>query len=268
MKDQSRKLQWAKLEFLKRKNGWSDSNICECSMPPAVITLDEFDDTQPYCAAMDRFFDVAKPTPEDAESLWNGLIPPHHFELFEKLYLEELLKNSKGIVEYLLKEKTRRKALVAIDLERKTEDILAEIKEIVRCMKSSIALSRLKWLPIVDDLLMVYDLYCAEGKAPGSVTFKMISKKLNKPISTVKSQFYLAYEKIHEVPYAPEVKFSTKEKKIEADKLCTKCPHGAKCYKANDWFPCAEYLQIGGKERRVDHLEYKDALFSGESDIL
>jgi len=117
---------------------------------------------------------------------------------------------------------------------------------------------RLKWLPIYKELLEVWDLYSEAGQQPWQKTFPQISRKVGRPLSTVKDQWYMAYEKIYGEKYKPETKYSTEEKRGDADKLCASCPHGAKCYRGNDWHPCRDYLAIAGKEKNLEVEEYKD----------
>ena len=108
----------------------------------------------------------------------------------------------------------------------------------------------------------VWDLWEEAGKTPAIQTFKYISKKVGRPLSTVKSQWYQAHEKIKGRPYDPKAKYSTEKKRRDADQLCSKCPHGAICYKkSGEWIPCQEYLKIAGLEKGIKTVEYMDDIF-------
>jgi hypothetical protein len=118
---------------------------------------------------------------------------------------------------------------------------------------------RLKWLSIYKEVLEVWDLYEHAGQQPWKRSFQQISKKVGRPLSTVKDQWNKAYEKIYGKIYKPETKYTTEEKRGDADKLCASCPYGAKCYRRGDWYPCRDYLAIAGKEKNVKFTEYKDS---------
>ena len=119
---------------------------------------------------------------------------------------------------------------------------------------------RLKWLSIWRDLLEVWDLYEKAGQQPWLKTFRHISRKVGRPLSTVKDQWRQAYEKIYGKKYIPEIKYATEEKRSDADALCVSCPHGAKCYRGGDWFPCRDYQVIAGKEMSVKSVVYDDEI--------
>ena len=171
--------------------------------------------------------------------------------------------------------------LVNIDLRRSKEVIMAEVESIVSKYKQryqklpEAKKERLKWLSIINKCLEVWDLCEKSGKQPTCKTFPQIVRKVNRPLSTVKSQWRLAYEKIYGVKYNPDFKYSTQEKRDKATALCTKCPSNFKCYKKKKeerfeqgkmsvpiermvWIPCLEYLKVAGKEKVVTRKEYRD----------
>ena len=138
-----------------------------------------------------------------------------------------------------------------MDLTRNKDVILTEVAELITDYQKWLGLNemkktRLKWLPKIDELLEVWDLYDRAGQKPAKRTFRQIAKKVGRPLSTVKSQWYMAYEKIFGKPYAydPEIKIQHGRKKALADALCAKCPHGAKCCGKDDFYPCSDYLKI------------------------
>lgn len=97
--------------------------------------------------------------------------------------------------------------------------------------------------------LKVWDLWYEAGRKPWQRTFRAISKEVGRKESTVKSQWYRAYELINGKPYDPISKYRTEEKRAEADKFCAQCPWGMKCYKkTGDWIPCSDYVRMAGKE--------------------
>ena len=157
--------------------------------------------------------------------------------------------------------------IVGVDLTRPKDSILAEISSLLD-MQLNRTGHREKWLPIVDELLQVWDLYEAAGKTPAIQSFRNISRKLGRPLSTVKDQWYAAYEKIYRKRYDPDSKFATEEtKRLAEEKVCRTCPHlkgkSAPCQK-NEFVPCAEYIRIAGRERNPTTAEYRDAMLYDE----
>jgi len=153
--------------------------------------------------------------------------------------------------------------LMGIDLTRNKGVILGEVEQLITEYQRKIGVheipeKRFKWLSSVDALLEVWDQYVEAGQRPSKDTFRQISRKVNRPLSTVRDQWHEAYRQIFREPYNPEAKYATEEKRGEADQLCSKCPHGAKCYQGADWFPCSDYLRISGKERKPKTIEYMD----------
>ena len=109
-------------------------------------------------------------------------------------------------------------------------------------------MSRLKWLPIVDELLQVWDLWDEAGQ-PARQSFPNIAKKLDIPESTVKSRWYKAYELIYDEPYSNNPA-KRKNDQIERalQELCLKCTdpicgnkHGA------EEIGCPAFERIAGK---------------------
>jgi len=278
--EQSRALNKAFFEFLKRnKNkfeeffeGESAYTIFEKYNMPQEEMDDLLSDTMRMTAIIDeepcydaysRAFNRAdKKNDQWKDKLFLPSKVINDMDQFNDLYFEELVKDSKNIIRKYMSERPLERLLVSIDLTRSTEVILSEIKEKIRSEKRLIKESRLRWLPKADELLEVWDLYEQAGQNPTTRTFKIISKKVGRPLSTVKSQWYMAYEKIFGNAYEPETKYTTEEKKTDATALCAKCPHGAKCYRKGDWYPCADYLKIAGKEKQnPNNLEFKDEIY-------
>lgn len=291
--EQTKKLQKANWEFFKRnKNKFEEflekekiesiSDLCERynttreemedwlsegKAKPAIVNF--LYASKAYFRAGKRYCESLNMSLEQEED-WviGGGVPTISPERFDEFYMEELLKDSKKIIRALISDRPRQSLLVSIDLDRSTDAIVAEIKKIVESEKRGMQEKRLKWLPKIDELLEVWDLYDRAGRQPAKRTFRQIAKKVGRPLSTVKSQWYMAYEKIFGKPYAydPESKYSTEEKKALADALCAKCPHGAKCCGKDDFYPCSDYLKISGidkeeymKKKRL-FVEYKDGI--------
>ncbi|MFH0812221.1 MAG: hypothetical protein V2A69_05220 [Pseudomonadota bacterium] len=181
-------------------------------------------------------------------------------------FLDYLCRNAREIFSELTNGQPSKYLLVGIDLSRTKEVIRDEVAELVKQHQDKTGLGledipqkRFKWLPIVDDLLEVWDLYDQAGQQPWQKTFPRISRKVKRPLSTVKSQWYQAYEKINGKPYDPKSKYTTEEKRRDADQLCSECPHGAVCYKkSGEWIPCQEYFKIAGREKSLKTIEYMD----------
>jgi len=110
---------------------------------------------------------------------------------------------------------------MGIDLSRSKEVILAEVgrlidqhKKIEKTVLGKIRQRRLKWLPKTPELLEVWDLWEEAGKTPAIQTFKYISKKVGRPLSTIKSQWYLCFlKKIHGKKYDGKERYATEEKR-------------------------------------------------------
>ena len=79
--------------------------------------------------------------------------------------------------------------------------------------------------------------------------FPKIAKKLDIPLSTVKSRWYKAFELINQIPYDP--KRGREGLKGKADELCSNCKD-SKCYKESGeslgWIPCPKYIELAGKK--------------------
>jgi len=186
----------------------------------------------------------------------------------DKKCLDYFCQNARPIFSELTNNKPSKHLLVGIDLTRNKETILAEIAELVTLHQLRTGIKenkkeRLKWLPIVDEIIEVWDLYQQAGKQPARVTFKDTARITKRPLSTVKDQWRKAYEMIYGIPYEPELKYATEEKRADGEKLvCVQCPHlttkGAKCQRDGEFYPCAEYLKIVGKEKKVTLTELHD----------
>jgi hypothetical protein len=213
----------------------------------------------------------------------------------QKLWRERLSNDAKKILsditaQYPVLDEC---GLITIDLTRSKKTIMAEVSKIVDEELKLYRLNtgsewvqdengkwsrhfidnatRLKWLSITDELLEVWDLYQRAGKQSALKSFAQIARKLRRPTSTVRQQWLLAYEKIYGTPYTPDVHFTSEQARREADELCANCPYNFKCYrkeKAGDllWFPCQEYLEIAGKERKLRAIEFKEELFYEDQD--
>lgn len=179
-------------------------------------------------------------------------------------------RDARGIFTELTNDRPAVHLLMGIDLTRNKGAILKEVEKLVTEYQTKIGVHemperRFKWLSNVGELLEVWDLYNQAGQQPWRKTFREISKKVGRPLSTVKDQWRLAFGLIYRKPYKPESKYTTDEKKLEATKICAACPHltkkGATCQKGNgEWQPCSEYLSVAGKERSVKFVEYLDDL--------
>jgi hypothetical protein len=228
--------------------------------PRAVDSCDELLECtmqRPAAEAVYHFFDFINKHPR-----WAAMPDD---EINGK-WLNFLIKKAKETFHRLTYMKPIETLLLGVDMTRSKDVIMAEVERLVDKHQKFYegqkpVKTRLKWLPLADELIQIWDLYQAEGKTPGTVTFKIISKKLKLPVSTIKSRWYTVYEKIYGIPYDPEIKISTEEKKAKADELCIQCPYGAKCYRSGDWFPCAEYMKIAGKEKINNDLEFKDEIY-------
>jgi len=159
--------------------------------------------------------------------------------------------------------------LVSIDLKRTKTAIMAEVEELVNFHKKRVLRDeprgREKWLPLVDELLEVWDLWSEAGKTPAIQTFTLIAKKLKRPVSTVKDQWYSAYEKIYGEKYNSSFKLATEEKRADADMMCAKCGKIAQCYRERngmmDFIPCKAYFRaIGIEIEREDYSEENEPL--------
>lgn len=221
-----------------------------------------------HSAAVRRWGESLNMSPEEINA-WErkGAEPTVFPERFDEFYLEGLLADSKEIIKDLMRERPRQHIIVSIDLTRSTDVITEEIRAIVTSETRQRPSSRLKWLPKTDELLEVWDLYDQAGQQPGKLTFRQISKTVGRPLSTVKGQWRAAYEKIYDEPYNPETKYATEEKRGDATQLCAKCPHGAKCYRGNDWFPCQDYLKIAGMDKNPPMTEYRENIPYKNKDI-
>lgn len=194
---------------------------------------------------------------------------PKNSEAYKKenaYLLEEMIRYARLIFSSLTDNEPDKTLLIGVDLGRTKAAIMAEIEKIVNenlsCYRGKNYIqSRDKWLPLLDEILEVWDLYSAAGQQPVKTTFRQISKKVGRPLSTVRDQWLIAYEKIFDEQYKAEEKYSTEEKRASADEFCAKCPHIAagktpKCYRNSDFIPCAEYLRLAGKERTVKNVEF------------
>lgn len=193
-----------------------------------------------------------------------------HDKLKDKV-MEMYCRDAKDVFKELMDRNPFPHLLLGVDLMRSKDVILAEVADLISEYQKKLGLdelkkSRLKWLGVVDELLEVWDLYEIAGQQPTSMTFSQISKKIKRPLSTVKSQWYTAYEKIFLEKYDPESKYATEEKRAEADSLCSDCPYAKdgktpKCYHGKDWHPCSEYLRIAGREKMAFLVEYNDLIY-------
>jgi hypothetical protein len=281
--EQSKELQKALWEFFKRNKGKfsefleeekigsvsdlaerfntseeeMEDHLSDLMAKPAIV------DDDPCYKAFSKAFDRA----EKKHDLWKQ-IPYTPYEVikdekqFSDLYLEELVRDSENIIKKYMSDRPLDRYLISIDLSRSTEVILSEIKAKVKIAKNEKNEPRLKWLATVPELLEVWDLYELAGQFPGPMSFERIARKVGRPLSTVKSQWRLAYEKIYGKAYDPGTKYANEETRALADAFCAKCPYNGKCYRNGDIYPCAEYMKIAGKEKpEPKHLEFKDEIY-------
>lgn len=217
------------------------------------------------------------------------LRPGMDYDEINDRYRKQILKDSRSILENLMFSfpYPDESLFLVADLNRSKEAIMAEIDEIVTEERNRLKKerqrdfilddgkvtmiekkepdNRLKWLPIVDALLEVWDLWSEAGKTPAIQTFTLIAKKLKRPISTVKDQWYSAYEKIQGEKYSSTVKLATEEKRADADAMCAKCGKITQCYRERngmmDFIPCKAYLRaIGIEIEREDYSEENEPL--------
>lgn len=179
---------------------------------------------------------------------------------YNDLYVEEMAKDAEKLVRRLIDGKPNDIMIAAIDLTRPGDVILAEIRGILEDAYRERKRTRSKWLTNAHELLEVWDLWALAGQKPWQRSMTAISRKVGRPVSTVKTQWRMAYEKIHGKPYDPQTKYVNEEKRANADTLCANCPHGAKCYTRGDWYPCADYRKLTGKERSIKTVEYTDGI--------
>jgi hypothetical protein len=219
-------------------------------------------------------------------------IHPLDYDYMKKnsMWREQILKDAESILDQIIFPLPAQSRIVVINLARTKEAIMAEVEEIVtnavkayQKKRNEVVIldddgkiidvvnnkkkERNKWLPITPELLEVWDLYKQAGQHPWLKTFRNISRKVGRPLSTVKDQWCQAFEKIYGKKYTPEIKYATEEKRRDADVLCVSCPYiiekdgkpdHAKCQRRGDWYPCSEYLSIAGKAMSVESVEYDD----------
>jgi len=212
------------------------------------------------------------------------------------LYREQILTDARGILERILApfESAADCLLISCDLTRPKKVILAEFERVLDnelqtyrratghewvepetggWEKETLPQSRAKWLGRADELLEVWDLHKRAGKQSALKTFEQIARKIGRPVSTIKDQWRLAYEKIYGEPYTPELKFSSEEKRREAEELCAVCTE-QKCYRKQFdrktgvetllQIPCKEYLELAGVERKLKTVEYSEQVLYGD----
>jgi len=295
--DQTQELRRAKLEFLKRNR-----QAYKAFVAAYKRLLDGFEgvDTEELLAES-----LQRPAAANASlqfmASWFKLMHdmdghPLLLPTEEKaaLYREQILTDARGILERILApfESAADCLLVSCDLTRPKKVILAEAEKVLDnelqtyrratghewvepeaggWEKETLPQSRLKWIGITDELLQVWDEYQRAGKQSALKTFEQIAGKIGRPVSTIKDQWRLAYEKIYGEPYTPDLKFSSEEKRREADSLCASCMD-AKCYRRGgdddgiSWFPCKKYLELAGVERKLKTVEYNEKILYGDMD--
>jgi hypothetical protein len=232
------------------------------TIPPAANAVWEWSNYLMELSCDDM---AMRPGAEDPSKM-----PPN---ALKKKIIDLYCRDAKRVFEELTNRNPFSHLLIGVDLTRNKDVILAEVGKLITHYQNILGIDeikkpRLRWLPKADELLEVWDLYDKAGRQPAKRTFRQIAKKVGRPLSTVRSQWLSAYEKIEGKPYDydPESRYTTKEKKALADTLCAKCPHGAKCYHKDDRYPCADYLKIAGvdkeeymKKKRL-FVEYKDGI--------
>jgi hypothetical protein len=193
------------------------------------------------------------------------------YEELKTKIIDLYCRDARDIFSELMNGRPSAHLLMGVDLTRNKEVILEEVKRVILEYQKKLGVhevpeKRFKWLSMVDELLEVWDLYDHAGQRPWKETFKRISEKVGRPLSTVKDQWRTAYEKIYGQPYDANSKFATEEKRGDADQLCAKCPHGAICYKkGGDWVPCRDYLKVAGREKTRKAVSYRDDLQYSEN---
>jgi hypothetical protein len=174
-------------------------------------------------------------------------------------FLDYLCAEARRIFDEMTAGRPLKHLLVGIDLTRSKEVIMAEVAELLTLHKlrtgvSEMPKARLKYLPMVPELLAVWDAWAEYGQRR---CFHLIARKLKIPESTVKLRWRRAYQEIHGQDYTKETAAKS------ADKLCASCKDQGKCYKiingTMERLPCAAYLKLTGKsyqrEKLVENFE-------------
>lgn len=154
--------------------------------------------------------------------------------------------------------------LLSVDLRKSKDAILDNFKKLLDFhLKKKGNRVRIKEWELD---LQVWDEW-VRSEVSARKSFPAISKRLNIPISTIKSRWYKAYELIYRKKY--DLKAFKEKNKQKAEELCSRC-EDAICYKgshADNWIGCKAYLNIAGKDYlreilknndQLDFLTYKD----------
>lgn len=192
-------------------------------------------------------------------------------------YLDYLCRNAREIFSELTNGQPVKYLLVGIDLSRTKEVIRDEVAELVSQHQNRKGLGledirpkRFKWLPIVDDLLEVWDSWVASGE-PARQAFPAIAKRLNVSESTVKARWHKAHVFIYGNPYETD---SAKRRKQREDRalelLCLKCTNPVCGNKhGGEEIGCPAYVKMAGKnasrERTHENLDIMADMQSFES---
>lgn len=157
--------------------------------------------------------------------------------------------------------------LMGIDMRRSKAAILAEVEELVDLYKKfhqgDEKPGREKWLPIVDEILAVWDAASSYERVRD---FRAVAKKLNMKYSTVQKRWNLAYKLIYGKDYDPAD--SKEDMKGRAFELCANCPPEKynQCHVVVDglmeWHPCEEFKKLYGS----DYLREK--IFENIDDVM
>ena len=134
------------------------------------------------------------------QEIWNKIYPDFEYSLSTtiKKYLSEIPPSIRKIAfkEAGIEDFYDLITLIENDNIRSSDEDFAECFPEID-LASYKKKQRLKWLSIYDELLEVWDLYTDAGQQPWKRTFQQISKKVGRPLSTVKNQWNKAYEKIY-----------------------------------------------------------------------
>lgn len=112
------------------------------------------------------------------------------FRLETEDWKEKSLQNAGAVVQELFSGDAENTLIVSIDLTRSKEAILQEVADLITKAKEDVQETRLKWLPVVDEFLEVWDLR-SEG-----MSFSEISRSKKITIDLARKRFYRAYQLI------------------------------------------------------------------------
>ena len=262
-KDQSKELRAAYIELLSRRyEGFRDELEKTTDATKEIISREFFEKCCIYRSAVidarsihgDRTY-PALPDISDFPEGWEG------DENFVNEYEVRLKAWAYNIWEHIglqgklecMNFEPGNTLLVGVDLTRSKKAIMFEFEEALDKHKINVK-NRLKWLPQIDEILQVWDMWEGYGQRK---CFHLIARRLKIPESTVKARWRLAYKLIHGKSFTKE------QGNIRADELCSTCGDQSKCYRiVNDvmtFIPCAAHRKLAGpiysREKIFENIE-------------